>query len=497
MYSAAQVRQLDKRAQTEAGISGARLMRRAAAAAWRVLIERWPAARHIVVLAGPGNNGGDGYLLAAMARAANREVLVWRVGPLPLEGDAARAHAKYVQEGGSVAPYTASALANAARGTVIVDALFGIGLKRPLLGDAAQAVLDCHLARNRGAGVLALDLPSGLNSETGALMGAVIKADITVTFIGHKLGLHTGSGPQYAGRVVLDTLSLPPTLYADTPAIGALLHEQDLARALPRRARDAHKGSHGHVLIIGGDHGMAGAVVIAARAALRAGAGLVTVATRAAHAAALVAAQPEVMFRAVESTVELLPLINNARAIAIGPGLGTSAWGQMMWEAVKNRDHLVADADALNLLAENPGENPLRILTPHPGEASRLLGMTTAAVQRDRLATARALGSTYGGVVVLKGAGTLIHCPPSDLIVCPYGNPGMGVAGMGDALTGIIAGLLAQGLFEQDAAAIGVLAHALAGDAAAEAGERGLLPSDLIQALRAIVNPLPPQASAP
>ncbi|HEU0197968.1 MAG TPA: NAD(P)H-hydrate dehydratase, partial [Nevskiaceae bacterium] len=243
------------------------------------------------------------------------------------------------------------------------------------------------------------------------------------------------------------------------------------------------------VLIVGGDYGMAGAVLMAARAALRAGAGMVTVATRAEHARTLVAAQPEVMFRPVDKQEDLVPLLERADVVAIGPGLGQAAWGRKLWEAAAERPHLVVDADALNLLAQVPRRQGEWILTPHPGEAARLLGCSTHDIQADRLAAVRRLAERYGGYPVLKGAGTLVW-QGTEVALCPFGNPGMGTGGMGDALTGIVAACLAQGLTPADAAVAGVLVHALAGDAAARTGgERGLLPTDLIDQLRQVVNP--------
>jgi NAD(P)H-hydrate epimerase len=243
------------------------------------------------------------------------------------------------------------------------------------------------------------------------------------------------------------------------------------------------------VLIVGGDSGMAGAALLAGRAALRSGAGLVTVATRREHAAVLTAAQPEIMFHGVDAADDLKPLLMRATVVAIGPGLGSQSWGRALWAALRERNGVVADADALNLLAEEPLRNESWILTPHPGEAARLLGVESRDVQADRITAVCALRERYGGTVVLKGAGSLVA---SDIPwLCCHGNPGMGVGGMGDVLTGIIAGLRAQGLSSEAAARHGVLAHALAGDRAAAAGERGLLPSDLLAELRQIVNPRP------
>lgn len=258
---------------------------------------------------------------------------------------------------------------------------------------------------------------------------------------------------------------------------------------LPPRLPDSHKGQHGHVLLIGGNHGMAGAILMAARAALRSGAGLVSVATRAEHAVALSMAQAEIMGHAVEGRTQLAALIARANVIAIGPGLGQDAWAQDMLGAVlQSKLSQVWDADALNLLAAEPTHSDRWILTPHPGEAARLLGVRTAEIQQDRLNAAQRLQARYGGVIVLKGAGTVVQGLATE--ICPEGNPGMAVGGMGDVLTGVIAALVAQGLSLEAAAQLGVHVHARAGDAAAaNGGERGLLPEDVIAQLRSQVNP--------
>jgi NAD(P)H-hydrate epimerase len=350
------------------------------------------------------------------------------------------------------------------------------------------AIESIGRARKAGAVVLAVDIPSGLHADTGAALGGAVQADLTVTFIGRKLGLHTGEGPAYCGRIVFDGLDVTASVYDKMTPLATLLDAHCLRAWLPPRRRTAHKGNNGHVLIVGGDAGTAGASLLAARAALHAGAGLVSVATRAAHAGLLTAAQPELMCRGAESAGELQTLIGRADVVAVGPGLGQSDWGRMACgEVLASGKPLVVDADALNLLAQNPQQQDHWVLTPHPGEAGRLLGISTAAVQADRVAAARLLHQRFGGVALLKGAGTLVQ--GVELSLCPYGNPGMGVGGMGDALTGITAAFLSQGLDAETAANAAALAHALAGDRAAADGERGLLPSDLIEALRAIVNP--------
>ncbi len=408
---------------------------------------------------------------------------VRQIGMPPESGDAAAARAAWLAEAGQRAHAIEGRSAD-----LIVDAIFGIGLSRAPADQALAAIEQINAGRAAGSHVLALDVPSGLDADSGTAPGAVVTADLTVSFIARKRGLYTGQGPELCGDLLLDELELPSMLADGIEAAASLTDVEDLAHWLPRRGRGTHKGDNGHVLLIGGDHGTPGAILLAARAALRAGAGLVSIATREAHAAMLVAAQPELMVRGVEFAEALQPLIEKADAVAIGPGLGQRDWGRAMFHAVADRAlPLVVDADALNLLAVAPRRRDDWVLTPHPGEAARLLGQSTSQVQADRFGAAAALRRTYGGAIVLKGAGSLIQ--GERLRICPYGNPGMGTGGMGDALTGIVAALLAQGLALDDAMAAAVTVHARAGDLAAIDGERGLLPSDLINALRAVVNP--------
>lgn len=479
LYSAAQVRELDAGATGGKVDAGYALMRQAAASAWRVLRECRPHARRIDVVCGPGNNGGDGYELACLAKAAGCEVRVCALGEPPPGREAALAMAAW-RVHGSIEAYSPGVLQGA---SLIVDAIYGIGSSRAPQHAAAAAIEEINAAN---AWVMAIDIPSGLNADTGAAPGAVVRADLSLSFVGRKFGLYTGQGPAFAGERRFDDLGVQAQ--DSIVPLAELLSLDDLAHSLPRRSRSAHKGSHGQVLLVGGDHGFAGAILLATRAALRAGAGLVSVATRASHTALLAASQPEGMFRAVESPEALVSLAAKARVLAIGPGLGQNDWGRALWQQALRTDlPMVVDADALNLLAESQVRRDNWALTPHPGEAARLLGVTTAEIEADRAAAARALVARYGGVAVLKGAGSLIA--GVELAVCPLGNPGMATGGSGDALTGVLAAFVAQGLDLEIAARMAVLAHARAGDIAAELGERGMLPSDLIDALRSVVNP--------
>ncbi|MEC9359156.1 MAG: NAD(P)H-hydrate dehydratase [Pseudomonadota bacterium] len=490
-YGAEQVRELDRRAIEDCGIPGHVLMKRAAAAAWSAAVARLRKPKQVVVVAGSGNNGGDGYELARLAQSDGIEVRVLELAG-ERRGDAATARSAWLEGGDAVFPASADALSECGKGVLLVDAVFGTGLSRAPRGEAAACITAINAARDRGAQVLALDIPSGLFADSGQAPGVAVSADLTVSFIGRKPGLHLGEGPDRTGDLVFDALEIPATIYEALPQAASLLGEDLLRSTLSRRPRSAHKGSHGHVLLIGGDGGTNGALLMAARAALRSGAGLVSVATRAAHAAALAMAQAELMPHGVEDVEALASLIDKADVVAIGPGLGQRDWGRTMFKAALDCGRLlVLDADALNLLADSPRSREDWVLTPHPGEAARLLQLDTATIQADRLSAVAQLQQRYGGVAVLKGAGSLVQ--GRELGLCPHGNPGMGVGGMGDVLTGVVAAVLAQHrsmpMSTETAVGVAVAAHALAGDLAAKRGERGLLPSDLIDSLREIMNP--------
>ncbi|HET7611203.1 MAG TPA: NAD(P)H-hydrate dehydratase [Rhodanobacteraceae bacterium] len=477
LFTTAQVRALD-RAAIDGGIDGIELMGRAARAALDVLRRRWPQARSLAVACGPGNNGGDGFLLAALAREAGLQVGVAAVGDRS-SGDAALARDRFLREGGQVLP-TDSPLPNA---DVYVDALFGSGLNRAPSGDAARLIAALNA---QSKPVLALDVPSGLDGDTGVAFDPCVRAAATACFVGWKRGMFTAQGPEKCGGRSLATLGISSGLFTDQAPDAMLMAPQ----ALPRRPRDSHKGRYGHVLAIGGDLGAGGAVRMCGEAAVRVGAGLVSIATREANVVAILAARPELMPHGVHVPRNLEPLLARASVVALGPGLGKEDWGRGLWRpALDAGKPTVLDADGLNLLAESPRALPERIvLTPHPGEASRLLGCSAGDVQADRFAAARTLAEKHHAVVVLKGEGSLVADPGGRIALCRWGNPGMASGGMGDVLTGVVAGLLAQGLGAWEAACLGVGLHARAGDLAARAGERGLLATDLFPYLRALVN---------
>mgnify|MGYP001595091080 FL=1 len=485
LYCAAQVRELDARL-IAAGTPAFELMQRAAHAAWRALRQRWPQAGSVTVLAGSGNNAGDGYLVAALAQRAGWQVQVFAVvAPNALRDTAAEAYAEAVAAGVVVQPWQNSVPLHG----VLVDALLGTGLTGVVREPFAAAIAQINAS---GLPVLALDLPSGLCADTGAELGQAVQAELTVTFIALKLGLLTGAGPDRVGALQLDDLRADAQTLASVPATAQRLAAANLPR-LAARPRTAHKGLFGRVLVVGGDRGLGGASLLAAQAALRGGAGLVSLASRAEHVSAALARLPEVMTQGVASANQLLALVANADVLVVGPGLGQQAWGRSLLSAAASRAlPQVWDADALNLLALGGVQLPAdALLTPHPGEAARLLGMTTAQVQADRPSAALALAQRYQAVVVLKGAGSLIASADGRLALCDRGHPAMAGAGLGDVLAGLLGALRAQGLPAFEAACLGVWLHASAGERLAEQG-RGLIASELLPAIRQLLEEVSP-----
>jgi hydroxyethylthiazole kinase-like uncharacterized protein yjeF len=479
LYRAAQVRELDRIAIQERGIPGFELMSRAGAEVFECVRNKWPDAQSVAVFCGSGNNAGDGYIVAALALKAGLKVCVYAASePEKLKGDALTAYQNYK---GAVVPFLAD---QAIAADVVVDALLGTGLDRVVTGLYAHAI---EAINKCSAHVVAVDIPSGLNADTGNVMGCAVKAECTVTFIALKQGLFTGQAAEYCGEIVYANLAVPDDVFEEVASTVTRV----VNIPLPLRDRCSHKGNHGHVLIVGGDQGYSGAARLAGEAALRVGAGLVSVATRAEHSGLLNLNRPELMCHGITHVGQLAVLLEKAGVIVVGPGLGQSDWAKELFNAaikINAGKTMVIDADGLNLLANSPVTRLDWILTPHPGEAGRLLNRPTAEVQQDRFAAVSAIQAQYGGVAILKGAGTLI-ASEDELAVSVTGNPGMASGGMGDVLSGVIAGLLAQGLSLKTAAQQGIYIHGLAADLAVEKdGERGLLASDLMPYLRQLVN---------
>ncbi len=542
LYSADQVRAIDRYAIEQAGIPGSELMQRAASVVLNVILQRWPQVRRLLVVCGTGNNGGDGYLVAALAGKQGLSVRVLEPGAVErLGGDALIARQRALAQGIACEPMPAGEFEprEAEADTVIVDALLGIGLRGDLRPEYRDAI---NWINATGLPVVAVDVPSGLNSDTGVAADVVVQAAVTVCFIGLKQGLLTADGPDCTGDIVFHDLALPELVLRSAPvrAVSATrIDVHSVVKLLPPRRPSTHKGDCGHVLVVGGDVGYGGAALMAAEAAARSGAGTVSLLTRAAHVTAMLSRRPEIMVRAVEAPAGedaemVVRMISRASVVVIGPGLGRSAWSsallRLVLQEAGQRIALVVDADALNLLAEKHAQlselaggaglakapaaaSGLRrqnwVLTRHPGEAARLLGWRNEQVKADRFAAVRHLQELWGGVCLLKGAGSLLcfegagfegagfketgfketgFKETAQVELCTEGNPGMATGGMGDVLSGMIGAFIAQGLSIADSLRCAVCIHGESADLAAAAGERGLLATDLLPHIRQLVN---------
>jgi len=493
LYTAEQVRRLDRCAIEGHGIPGVDLMERAGRSVFEAARQAWPSAQRWLVLCGAGNNGGDGYIVARLAQAAGLNVTVCALkAPESLGGDAATAAQRWLAIGGECLDWP---IPSVEAWDLVVDALLGTGLDREPSGAYAGAIDAINRA---GRPVVAVDIPSGLHADTGVIQGRAVRADLTVTFIGNKRGLFTSDGPDCTGKVQFNALETPDSVRDSEIYSGIRIQENIITGLLSPRRRNTHKGSYGWLLAVGSDFGMSGAIRLCGEAALRGGAGKVTLATRPEHASLINLACPELMVRGMEDGTPLDALLAEVDVLVAGTGLGQSSWSLDLFDAcMRSAVPVVLDADGLNLLAQRlpaleEAELPLGrwILTPHPAEAGRLLGCSSADVQRDRVGAAQNLARRCQAVVVLKGCGTVVADPEQRYAICPLGNPGMATAGSGDVLSGVIGAMLAQGLDCWDAACAGVVAHALAGDlAAARIGERGLIASDITQMLPAVLNP--------
>ena len=480
LYTAAQSRAADARAIDSLGVSGFDLMLRAGRFALDCLLQGWPQAAAVSIYCGKGNNAGDGYVLAGMAQALGIRVEVIQVGTPPAAGEALQAVAFAQARAVPVVPFTPG---YQPIGMVLVDALLGTGQQGAARGDIAAAVAAFNASK---CPVLAIDLPTGLNADTGGACGTlesdppVVQADMTATFITRKLGQYTGLGKVVCGQICFDSLGVDARLCGEgVPLLTG-------APARPPLPIHAYKHQRGHVVIAGGDLAMGGAVILAGEAALRAGAGMVTLVTRPQHRPAILARRPELMVVDAEDATAVDLLLTRASCVVLGPGLDRQAWGQSLYERITAtaRIPVLLDADGFHHWLGSPQRFRPAIITPHVAEAARLLGRTSADVQHDRPTAARQLAERVGDVVVLKGAGSLI-ADRQRLTVCGAGNPSMATAGMGDVLCGIIASQLADSESVHDAVVRGVLMHASAGDRAAARGvPHSLLASDLIDELR-------------
>lgn len=492
LYTSQQVRDGEKQAAKNVGVSLFMLMQRAGQAALDVILHRYPEAKHMLVCCGKGNNGGDGYIVATLGRNLGMRVSLWQIGDSgQLTDDVKQAMQAYLDSGGEVK----SPCEYIPQGVdVIVDGLLGTGIQ----GDVRAPFTEVIETLNQALlPIISIDTPSGLDTDTGALLGNVVKADATVSFIGLKRGLVTGQAREYVGKLYFAGLGVSDSFDKLVSTKILLTHPSWLNQIKPR-SKHAHKGCNGKAVFIGGGDGLSGAIYLACKGAARTGAGMIAVLCHPESALPMRTQLPEAM-TSVASNQKVLERLEWSTVACLGPGLGRDKWGEDLFSQCESylqahKQPRVLDADALYWLANASvfSRSDERIITPHPGEAATLLGKSIAEIEKDRFAAAIDLQTRFGGVVVLKGAGTLIR-DHQTTVVCHAGNPGMATGGMGDVLSGVITALLAQGYSVMQSARLGTLIHSLAADECTlNNGEIGLLASDLFESMRHIINRTPP-----
>ena len=500
LYTTADCQKIDQQAIKYNRTSGYQLMLGAGEFVFecinRLIFNDKNQSRTIRILCGVGNNGGDGYVVAALAKKANFNVCVYALD-LP-NTSAAKDARQFAQDAGTKiidcrhAPDLSTDLQDA---HVLVDALLGTGVNRPVQGYLKKVICWMNESSTQ---IIACDVPSGLNSDTGVVKGCAVKATLTATFIALKQGLYTAQGKAYCGRQLFNNLNVGQKAYQGITPSAHLLEVQALKAMIKPRFESAHKGVTGFLATIGGAHGMMGAILMTGKAAYKIGCGRVRVMTTSTHASLIPLYCPELLTEGISESPnayqagDLLLAPHKYTAVAIGPGLGQTKWSARLFqEAMQSTLPMVIDADGLTLLANNPIYHNNWVLTPHPGEAATLLNCSTSEVQANRFAAAKKITQKYGGVCVLKGSGTLICCSNELISVCPSGNAGQAVAGMGDVLTGFIAGLLAQGYACFNAAALAVWIHGNAADCLAKQnGKIGMMATDLFDYAQKIHNEL-------
>ncbi len=495
---------MDRIAIDQYGYSGLLLMKTAGARAFANIMACFSGVEPMVVLCGSGNNGGDGYVVAKCAQAIGLEVVVVQASQ-PKTRDAIQVCREFVDHGGSVITNDIEVVRSAG---LIIDGLFGTGLNRAPSGCYADLI---GAANQASCPVVALDIPSGLDNDTGFAFDPCIKASMTVTFIGQKFGLFTGQGKNCSGQIKFEDLNLPGDIQESVKHIARIIPSPELKKSpLKKRMADSHKGDYGNIIIAGGDNGMLGAPLLAGRAALRCGSGLVTVLSTERHLDMPALHCPELMSQCIENKTAFARLCEQCDVVVVGPGMGLSDWSKQIFDSlIELQKPMVIDADGLAFLAEafgkqgagkrdagkrGAGKHRHWVLTPHPGEAAKLLGCSTADVQKDRIGAVKAIGEQFGGVCVLKGAGTLVADLSAAVGVCDRGNPGMASAGTGDVLAGIIGSLIGQNLDSGNldlgkAAEAGVWLHATCADKISrQIGMASLLAGDIIDALPEVLS---------
>ena len=485
LYRADQVRLHEQAAAKNVGVDMFSLMQRAGASVYQHCVSMFPNANNYLVLVGIGHNAGDGYVAALSAANAGKNVTLCTIEPeREVEGDVARAKQSWLASGGKVNRFDEGYLETA---DIIIDALLGTGINGVIRAEFA-AVID--LVNQSTLPVISIDVPSGLDANTGDSLGECVQAWATVTFVGIKLGLTTGAGKQSCGKLIFEDLGIGKA-FSELARSDASALDFKHFKDLPPRPIHSHKGNYGRLLCIGGNKGMSGAIRLSSEAALRTGTGLVKVYTHADSVLQIGSGRPELMV----SSTGLQQALEWATCIVMGPGLGQDEWSKTTFDTVmeycqQTPKPIVIDADALNLKAVNTSFVALSdcVITPHVGEAARLLNVSIEEIEGNRFNYARQCAERYDAVCVLKGAGSIVDNQTHSW-VCRHGNPGMATAGMGDVLAGILGSLMSQGLNKDMACQYGVSIHAKAGDIVAEEfGQRGLLASDLFSTVRLLIN---------
>jgi len=494
LYTSQQVKKLDALAIRKQKVPAFTLMQRASDFSFNVLLNNWPNTKKIFVFCGKGNNAGDGYLIAHLAKEIGLESFIIQSSPSSKPTGAARKAFKLASDAKvnkiSFSVFKKKSL----KDSVIVDALLGTGIKGTVRSGLSKFILEIN-KKSKNTPVLSVDIPSGICSNTGTSLGAHIQADITATFVGRKRGCFTSIGRTASGNVVIDHLGISSSI---KNKIKTNCHLIDMEKSLPKlknRKGDAHKGNFGHVLVIGGDKGFGGAAILASKAAVLSGSGLVSLATRGIHVEAALSSCPELMVSGIESGQDVEDLLKKSTVVVIGPGLGQSAWSEQMLqrtflEAKSRNLPVVLDADGLNLLSKlklRSGTPRRTVFTPHPGEAARLLNKEINEIQEDRFKSVMRLEKKLGSICVLKGSGSLICYKKSgkqEIGICDAGNPGMAKGGMGDVLAGLIGSFISQGLNLVEATESAVDLHSKAADIASLELGMTITPTDVIRNIR-------------
>lgn len=491
LFTSDAVRQIDDIAINDWHEDAYGLMRRAGQAAFNLLKSHWPNAKNIVIYCGGGNNGGDGFVLARLAKMDHLNVRVYQVGNVDenkLSATAVQARSDWLALDESIMPFDASIDGEA---DVLVDAILGTGFKSPLRKPVAEAIeiINQH-KKNHQSQVLSLDIPSGLDGTTGEAPDNVVYADLTITFIGLKIGLFCSKAYDVVGQLYFDHLGIDIDKQSTVkPVAHRIEYQSNIIQRKMTHLKSRHKGDNGHVLIVGGGESCyAGAPILCAEAAYRAGAGLVSICVAPQAMPLMARAIPEIMVYSFEDVDKLSSLMNKVDIIIVGPGLGRSQLSKDMFQfATAQKKPLVIDADGLHFLGLMPTQSQNRIVTPHPGEAAQLLNQHIIDIQRDRLKAVKALQEKFSGTVILKGQGTLI-CHQNDMpLLYAESISNLATAGTGDVLAGVIGGLWAQTADQRWAAHHGVTLHGQAGKEEHLLGARGMVASDLLLHIRALL----------